>query len=140
MAEFWVKRVGTVLHPADPESDEAFMVLPKGRSLLATIKHPRNAERHHLYWLLCARIAGAIGADKENVSDVLKIATGHYTTVNTKSHGVLKLPKSISWTKMDESSFAKFLDKAINCIFEEWGIEREDVLRVVNEILEPGER
>jgi hypothetical protein len=125
--EFWVERLGGVLHPADQESVEEFAKLPTGRPLHAEVKQPRNAAFHRLYWALCARIANAKGVTAENISDVLKIATGHVTILSTKSYGQVHVPKSISFAAMDQTEFKAFFERCVLVVYEEWRIDPEMV-------------
>lgn len=137
-ATFFAVRVGNVLRPDGAESANTLSKLPYGESLLVSIRRPRNLKRHKLYWVLCQRIADAIGAEAENVSDMLKIETGHCRIVKTRKFGVLRLPASISFHSMDETAFRDFFDRCLNVIYSEWGIERNDILAVVNDVLMPG--
>jgi hypothetical protein len=104
-----------------------------------TVTQQRNARFHALYWVLCSRIANAVGAEVETVSDMLKIGAGHATLVKSKTLGTLHLPKSISFAKMDETSFRSFFEKCVDTIYAEWSIDRKDVLEAVNDLLMPGE-
>lgn len=123
MGEFWLTRKDNGLFPDSEESVAAFASVPFGKSLRCEVKQPRSAGRHKLYWALCARIAGGIGRQSEEVSDLLKIACGHCTTIKSKTMGTIKLPKSIAWHKMDETEFRDFFERAVQVIYEEWGIE-----------------
>lgn len=139
MTKFWVIRSGDCLKPDSVESAAEFSSLPFGKPIWIEARQPRHAAHHRLFWLLCARIAVAIGATSENVCDVLKIATGHCTIVRTKTYGDLRLPKSISFAKMDQMEFREFFDRCILVIESEWGMERRDVLAAVEDILIPTE-
>lgn len=140
MSEFWVRREGSTLHPTDAESRELIDKLPREKLLHVEVKLPRNAQHHRLYWALCQRIGAALGIDSENVSDVLKISTGHCKFVRSKRYGVLRVPKSISFAAMDQAAFSEFFERCVVCICEEWGIARNDVLAAVEDILVPTER
>jgi hypothetical protein len=131
-------RDGMALRPWGAESGDVISKLPSDKPLEVTIKTKRNARHSALYWVLCHRIAAAIGAnDPENVSDVLKIETGYCVTVKSKRYGELKLPRSISFAKMGQAEFAEFFDRCLEVIQNEWGIERPDMLAAVKDILEP---
>lgn len=125
MTVLWLRRAGNALYPDGDESVAEFSKLRFGKPLHCEVKQPRNGAHHRLFWAICARVANGIGADSENVSDVLKIASGHYTLVKSKSLGEVKLPKSISFAAMDQTDFAQFFERCLVVIFEEWGIDRE---------------
>lgn len=136
MAIFWVRRVGNVLHADGDVSNAELSKLPFGKTLHVEVKQPRRAKHHRLYWEMVNRIADAIGAEPENVSDTLKIATGHATVVKTKTHGTLYLPKSISFAAMDQTAFNAFFDKCLIIIKTEWGIARSDILESLGDLIE----
>lgn len=124
MAEIWMRRVGNALFPDGDESIAELTKLPFGKSMRVTTKLPRNARFHRLYFAVCARIAGGVGQTSENISDVLKIATGHYTTIKSKTHGEIRIPKSIAFQAMTQTDFNDFYERCLVVIFSEWGIER----------------
>jgi len=125
MAELFLKRVGMALWPDGDASVCEFAKLPFGKALKAEVKQPRNPAFHRLYFALCHRIAGGIGSDAETISNVFKFATGHTDSIKTKSYGEVKIPKSISFSKMDGTQFREFFDRCIAVAFTEWGLDAE---------------
>ena len=83
------------------------------------------------------RIAKAVGSDPSAVSDLLKIEAGWCHIIKSKKHGIMRLPKSIAWSRMGEDEFSIFFETCIRTIFSEWSIERQDVLDAVSDLLEP---
>jgi len=140
MSEFWVRREGSTLHPIDTESCDALEKLPREKLLHVEVKLPRNAAHSRLYWALCQRIGNALGIDSENISDILKISTGHCKFVRSKRYGVVRIPKSISFAAMDQTAFSEFFERCVLCISEEWGMARKDILAAVEDLLVPTER
>jgi hypothetical protein len=140
VSEFFVQREGGGLKPYTVEDAEKISRLAFGKPILVKATVQRNGRFAALYWVLCQRIGNALGLDVEVVSDMLKIETGHAHTLKSKKYGTLHLPRSISFAKMDESSFREFFDKAVSVICSEWRIERADVLACVEDILVPTER
>lgn len=136
MTTLWLRRVGNALYPDGDESVAEFSKLPFSKPLRCEVKQPRNGGHHRQFWAVCARIANGTGTASENISDVLKIATGHYTSIRSKSYGEIRLPKSIAFHNMDETSFCEFFNRCMTVIFEEWGIDRDafsDILDVPGE-------
>jgi Protein of unknown function (DUF1367) len=127
MSEFYAKRHGNTLYPDGDESIAEFASVPFGKPLRVEVKQPRNVQWHRLYFALCHRIANGIGSTSEKVSDTLKVATGHCTTLRTKSYGSIQVPKSISFAAMDQTEFSAFFERCVKVIYEEWGIEPEAV-------------
>lgn len=123
MVELYVQRKDNALYPEGDESINVLARIPFGKTLRCEVRQSRNVRHHRLFFALCKRIADGIGADMDNVRDVLTIAAGHYSLVKTKRYGDLKLPKSISFAKMDQTEFTEFFEKCVKTIYEEWGIE-----------------
>lgn len=140
MSEFWARRSGDHLYPIGPEDHAELTKLPgMGADLLVTVKRPRNGAHHRLYWTMCQRIANAVGSEPENVSDLLKIATGHCTLVRTKGYGDVRFPKSISFAAMDQSAFSSFFERCLKVIYSEWGIARADIVAELADLLTPAD-
>lgn len=136
MSEFFAIRKDGGLFPYTIESAAVMAKIPHGRAIKITTKAPRNGKMNALYWTMCARIGDAVGAEAETVSDHLKVKTGHKRIIKTKA-GIVEYPDSISYAKMDNISFAAFLEKCIQVIYSDFGIARPDVLDAVSDLLEP---
>ena len=135
MSVLWLRRVGDTLVPDSTEAAADFSRLPPGRPLKTVVTCPRNGKHHRLYWLICKRIANAVGTESDVISDMLKIATGHCRIVKSKTMGVLKLPKSIAWSAMDQQDFNGFFDRVMLAIKENWGGEAlEAIADLVEEL------
>src|SRR4051812_3219687 len=120
MSDFYARRVNNALLPDGDESIAEFAKLPFGKSLRVEVRQPRNVQFHKLYFALCKRIADGIGSTSENISDVLKVATGHVHIIRTKSYGDVTVPKSISFAKMDQTEFSGFFERCVKVIYDEW--------------------
>ncbi len=120
----YVRRQGSLLAPASAEAEEAIRSLPLDTVLRADVVRQRSAEQSNLYWAVCWRIAqlmndmGADDATKDNVSDRIKIATGHCDLVVLSPKAQIAtgqryaaMPRSISFHKMDQSEFNAFMDR-----------------------------
>lgn len=136
MADYWAIREGMALRPFGAESATVFGKIPFGKVVHVEVKQPRNGGHHRLYWVLCKRIADAVGCEDEDIHHILKVRTGHVKQVKTK-RGIEEIPLSISWAKMDQVAFEKFWDKCLHVIEAEFGIVRPDVLAAVDDILHP---
>jgi hypothetical protein len=134
--DLWATRDGNYLRPLDAESAAVLSKLRIGKPLKIDVRQPRNSKHHRLYWVLCTRIANSVGAEPENISDVLKIETGHCVTVKT-AKDTYRLPRSISFAAMDQSAFGQFFERCIQIIQTQWGIRKPDLMRELADILEP---
>jgi hypothetical protein len=117
------------LNGLSPQNDcgtELLRGVAAGTVLRVSVSRPRNLRHHMKYWALCSKVAAAIPGDMtaENVSDVLKLKTGHYTVVETHDEdGVVeinRIPRSISFAKMGQDEFSTFYDRCIVVICEQW--------------------
>ncbi len=123
MTVLYVKRMGNALLPDGDEAIAELAKLPLDRSLRAEVKQQRNPAFHRLFWALCARIASGIGAEPESIATVFKMATGHTETIRTKSYGDIKIPKSISFAKLDNTGFRAFFDNCLEVAWTEWKLD-----------------
>lgn len=137
MSDMWVKRIGHVLFAADDISQNAIDALPDGQVLKADVRLTRNAGRHRLFWAMVQRIAEATDNDPSAVADLLKIDAGHCFTIRSRKHGTMYLPKTIKWSRMDETEFAPFFERCVKTIYEEWGISRPEIMDAIGDLLEP---
>jgi len=119
MKAFFQKTPEGTLRPADDAGAEALQGLKAGAYVYVAVTRPRNIQHHRLYWALCSHIAQAIGASRENVSDVLKLRTGHFTVVQTKTERI-RLPRSISFAKLDQAEFRTFFEECVKVVCEEF--------------------
>lgn len=135
MSDFFAMREGMTLRPYGAESAAVLGKLPLTKMLHVEVKQPRNGKHLRLYWTLCHRIGDGLGIEAEDISDVLKLKTGHFREIRTKT-GVERVPKSISFAAMDQDGFRIFFDKAVGVITNEWGLARADILELVKDLLE----
>ena len=112
-------RTAAGLVPADDEARELMRGIKLGATVGVDVSKPRNIRFHRLYWGLASTIAQAIGAQSENVSDVIKLRSGHFTVVATKTER-LRLPRSISFSKMSGDEFKAFFERACLVVTEEF--------------------
>jgi len=129
---------GLMPDPDDERSREILKGVQLGRLIEVEIKRPRNIKFHRLFWKLCSVIAEAVPGFQtaDNVADVLKIATGHFTTVKGQ-RDTYRLPKSISFAAMDQAEFSAFFELCCRTICEGWiqhlkpGALRDDIYRMI---------
>jgi len=106
---------------ADAESQEAIWELPLNRAIKAVVSLPRNYKRLKWWWKLCEVVSenSEHYPSRESVSDMLKLKTGHFTTIVVpgKRPGewvTQYVPKSISFGKLDEPAFSQLCNKAVD--------------------------
>lgn len=135
MTKLVMRRVGSALVPATKAAQVEMDGVKGGVSLMVAVAQPRNGKFHRLYWQFCTYVAqalnngpGDIDWDQERVSDRLKIATGYCEIVRlpptlAAHYGAdfAVKPVSISFAKMDEAKFGRFVEDALQYILKEFG-------------------
>lgn len=130
--KIYCRREGSTLVPATEEAEEAMRSLPLGHVLRADVVRPRSGKQSALYWGVCGKVAqlmndmGADDATTKNVSDRIKIATGHCDLMVLSprmqmEHGTryAAAPRSIAFHNMDQSEFNPFMDRVTAFVLTE---------------------
>ena len=101
---------GGVLRPASNPTLDRWSKWKDGTLVQVVVHRPRHTNRLRLYWALCTRIADALGnVTSENVSDILKIETGHCKIIKGKTD---------TWYGQNAATIAK-LQKGYAELFKE---------------------
>lgn len=123
----YMRRMGSGLVPSGAADEEIVQSLPRFTIIEVAVKRPRSGTRLAAYWAFAqdvATIMSAMGAevDRDDVSERLKIGQGlcelvPLGPVQRKLTGerYAVRTKSISFDKMDEETFIRFLDRC--CAF-----------------------
>lgn len=119
------------LFPCDDASAEVVRALGQGEIIRATVRKPRNVKFHRKFFALLQLVNDA--TDKwPNVEQLLvelKFRLGHVDTVQLSTGELVRLPRSISFAKMDDTEFAQFFDRSLKVLCEMAGDIDEDYLR-----------
>lgn len=121
---FFVTSNGRALYPGSKAGAMAIEALPCGVPLKVDPKQPRNGKAHRLFWAFATYVADALNDgptarewSAEDVATHLKLATGHVRTMKLARKdrdrlGVeyAAIPESISFARMDQAAFGKFMD------------------------------
>lgn len=135
-----VKSLGG-LKPADGRAEELLGKVKLGGTVEVEWKQPRNLKMLRLYWALCQLVAeNTEGYNPDNVSDLIKLGTGHYTPLRMPTKDgqsvIHYMPKSISFAAMDQTQFDKFFDSAINFVIQRLlPVSKSDLEREVYELV-----
>lgn len=102
------------------------------------IKRPRNIGHHRKFWALMHEVAENQEhyPDAEAVAAVVKVETGHCDWVKTK-HGMVGIPRSIAFHRLDQAAFEQFYDAAVKFICAEVipGVDSDALRQRIEEIL-----
>lgn len=132
------KRLGSLV-PADDTAEEILRGYKQGELLrLSVPKRVRNPRFHRKFWAMLNIVFKNQEHYKslDTLLGVCKIRVGHCDVIQTK-HGIVQIPRSISFAKMDNAEFSKFYDAAVNWVMSEVipGLKRTDLdAEVENEL------
>lgn len=116
-----MRRTLSGLSPADERARKVLLKIAEGRIVKVEYRQPRNLAWHNRYWALCQMVADNSEqyGSADEVSDHLKILAGHCTVVARVDTGELdRLPKSISFSAMDQGQFEDFWRRAVKAVCE----------------------
>jgi hypothetical protein len=104
------------LAPADVQNAELLSEIGNGL-VTAEIRKPRNPKFHRLFFGLLNLVFKHqnIYPTLEHFLVAMKMATGHVDAYKIKEKTVY-VPRSISFSKMDEAAFRQFWDKCLEII------------------------
>lgn len=122
MAKLHLKRTLGGFQPADDLSAETAKRFKVGETFKAEVVKPRSRKTLGRYWVLCQMILDNTETfrSKEQVSDYLKIRTGHSTSIVAKSTGeIFHVANSIDFDSLDETQFQDFWQRVCDVVVED---------------------
>lgn len=152
MPELSLEKRGNALLPRT-KAAQIELARMKDGPVQGNIRSPRNVKFHRLYWQMCTYIAEALNSgphvapwDQERVSDRLKCATGYADAVplpraTARRYGAETAfylrPQSISFARMDQDEFSRFVESCIAYVLTEFGpwVQDHEDWRHVREIV-----
>ncbi len=115
-----LKKVAGGLVPSLPVDEEILSKWKFGSVLECEVKKPRNSQFHRKFFALINVVY--MNQEKYDIMDDLlveiKLKTGHYQEHITTKGEVIYLPKSISFSRMDNDEFSLFYSKAVDVILK----------------------
>ena len=120
-------------HESDLEKARKIKV---GDFVTCDIKKPRNYMFHKKFFALIELVFQNqdLTDDTDNLRAYLTVKAGFYETIKSDI-GVMYLPKSISFAKMDEIEFEELFTKFLNVSSMLIGVENEDIMNELSEFL-----
>lgn len=119
MAQLHLKRTLGGFSFADEMSAETGKRFKVGETFKAEVVKPRSRKTLGRYWVLCQMLLDNTDTfrSKEQVSDYLKIRTGHSTSIVSKSTGeIFHVANSIDFDSLDEVEFAAFWQRVCDVV------------------------
>lgn len=103
----------------------------------------RSVRQAAMYWSLCKLVSDnydpGFPMSKDNVSDLLKLRTGHCSPVKMADGTVVLIPSSVSFAKADQDVFNRFFERALLVIARDIipGLDcdsaRREILELIND-------
>lgn len=127
----FMQRSVSGLIAVDQQGIDVLKKIPVGEEVRCEITKPRNLQHHKKFWALLDIVCEATGRwpTSEAVLLELKDALG-YVQQRTLSNGKkLDVPRSISFTSMDQIAFEDFYERSLKTLCEMAGGIPEDGLR-----------
>jgi hypothetical protein len=122
VAKLALRRTLAGFAAADEHAQELLKRFPVGEVFKAEVVKPRSRKTLGRYWVLCQMILDntELFRSKEQISDYLKIRTGHSTSiVSAKTGEIFHVANSISFDELDEAEFAEFWQRACDVVVED---------------------
>lgn len=122
MAKLLLRRTLNGFAPADEMSVETAKRYKIGETYRAEVVKPRSRKTLGRYWVLCQMVLDntEMFRSKEQVSDYLKIRTGHSITITAKSTGeIFHVANSIDFDTLDEAEFAALWQRVCDVVVED---------------------
>lgn len=115
MPDILMRKAFGALRPVDEQGEESLRGIPNGAVVKVTVKRPRNIRHHRLYWALMSLLHENQSryATVEELSDAIKCAVGHCTVITRPDGTEIRIPRSISFSKMDQDAFKQFFDRVV---------------------------
>lgn len=126
------------LSATDDASEAVLKSVKLGECVEIRLKRPRNLQMHRLFWKLMQTVYENQDhyRSADEVCTAFKFAVGHVDAIRT-ARGIIQVPRSIAFAKMDQGAFKDFFDAAIKFCVEEVipGMNSETLEREVMELV-----
>lgn len=108
------------LAPATDEAESWLRKIKPGDVIDVDAVRPRSQRFHRLFFALLKIVSDNIdNCSVDNLLDVIKLGTGHTKIVELPSGGYYTIPKSISFSAMDQDQFSAFFTKAVDFVIQQ---------------------
>lgn len=140
MTEVYLRKVrGGGFWPADDRAEDFARGIREGDTIKADVRRPRNPGQHRLFFALLSKVQE--NTDRWPNTDALlqavKIALGHFDTMQLVDGRVVPHPRSISFGSMAQDDFRRFFNDTVQLVITKIipGLDRNDLLREINEMV-----
>lgn len=135
--KIYLKRQGDTLIPLSVADHESLKRIRDGEIIHVEYKKPRNPLFHNKFMSL-VRTVYENSEQYESIDamlNVFKVALGYYDTMWWRSMEI-RIPRSISFAKMDELEFEEFYNKAVTMALHRFlpTVSKDELEHYVNQI------
>lgn len=126
--EIYLTKKGNYLVPTFDSDLELFQKLKNGEQYKSKISKPRNYQFHKKFFaLLSLAFHNQDQFDNmEKFRFVMIMKAGHFESIDT-GKGVVYMPKSINFAKMDEVEFERLYNDMIQVVIDLIGADEETI-------------
>ena len=127
-----LKKTEHGLVPIYDDCVEALKKVAMGGEIVVEYKPRRNSMFHRKLFALLNAVLPNQSAHKtiDNILNEVKLKSGHYETMKTQDGFIFHVPKSISFSNMDEAEFEKFYSNALDvCLMLVGDDAMDDILK-----------
>jgi len=132
-----LEKHGEVLIPSLPDDELALKSIKRGQIVEIELKRPRNAKFHKKFFALIGIVLENTEYDtSEQILHLIKLKLGYYETIINTNGKVIYIPKSISFSSMDNDDFNNFYNKAVNIVLRDFLInwENSDINTAIQQV------
>ena len=128
--EIYLQRKFSALYPLYDSDEEAIKKLPIGQTIKAKISVPRNYQFHKKgFALLNLWFQNQDHFDNfEHFRFAATIKAGFCEVIYTSNGEQLFIPRSLSFSKMDESEFSEVFNRFLDLVCKELDTDNETIL------------
>lgn len=122
-------RRGNALYGEMQHDRERIQEMPEGQRIrLDERVAGRNMDAHRWYWAFLREAIKATGCapHEQALHQLVKLRTGYTDDLLLEGY-IVKVPASISFASMDEPTFAKFRESAVQFIAQAYGVTPESL-------------
>ncbi len=129
-----IKQLDNSFKIAYPSDYEKAKKIKAGEEYQYEYKKPRNYQFHKKFFALFELVYQNQDEyeNKEHLRSYLTMKSGYVDEVRTKD-GVMYLPKSISFSAMEEDVFSELFDRFLDVCSQFLGLENQDILNELKE-------
>ena len=132
-----VMRDGNSLQPFSENDYDKLKRIKDGMIIEVDYKKPRNPLFHNKFMSMVRVVFENQDQYEtiEEVMDVIKVGTGHCNTMEWQG-AEIKIPKSISFGKMDELEFSNFYDRSVDFVLSRFlpTVTKAELEEYINQI------